>query len=57
MNGYCECTHHYSDHKRIICSRFICEVNDCDCSDYTDPISDDDTAADILSLLPTNDQA
>ena len=51
MSTTCECSHHYSDHRRFIYRRFICEVNDCDCSDYTDPISDDDTAVDITTLL------
>jgi hypothetical protein len=51
MSGYCECSHHYSDHRRFTYSRIICEVNDCDCSDYTEPIPDSATIADIVELL------
>jgi len=47
----CECGHLFYDHHRHPYSEFPCSLPDCSCTDYADVLSDDETAAEIISLL------
>lgn len=49
----CECGHGYGTHQRIVIEVFPCE--DCSCGDYAQDLTDDETCADVDSILGEDD--